>query len=114
VFTEEVVADATIRDLTSRVALTVDDAIGEQQAVVTLRLRDGTALTYATEMAKGNPANPLTDAEIEAKFLALSEPVIGPVARDLASQLWRFGEVADVGAWLAAAPAGKGTKWTSI
>jgi hypothetical protein len=77
-----------------------DPAIGEQQARVTVRLADNRTLVHDIAMAKGNPANPLTDEELDRKFLLLAEPVLGPRAHHVLAQLHAFDEIDDVGAWL--------------
>ncbi len=49
----------------------------ERWAHVTLRLRDGSELVSEPHIARGNPENPLSEAEIDSKYRALAQPVIG-------------------------------------
>ncbi len=44
--------------------------------IVTIHTTDGRELTKQIDYPKGDPRNPLTDAEIEEKFDALAEPVL--------------------------------------
>ena len=52
-------------------------------------------------MARGHPANPMTDDELGGKFLALASPVLGTAAAQVLDDLWRFDKQPDAGAWLA-------------
>ena len=51
-------------------------------------------------MAKGNPANPMTDAELDHKFLLLTRDVLGERAAPVLARLHEFDQLADVGAFL--------------
>ena len=101
-FSAEQLRRADIQALLQRIEVAIDATIGEQQAHVTVRLADGRELSQAVEMAKGNPGNPLTDAELDRKFLLLAERPLGGRAREVLAQLHAFERVDDVGAWLRA------------
>jgi len=65
-------------------ATTLDDAQefsrkfpAERWARVRVTLRDGTALTSEPTRDRGNPDNPLSDAELRNKYRSLAEPVLG-------------------------------------
>ena len=49
----------------------------ERWAHVSFTLKDGRRVTSEPAIARGNPENPLSDAEIEAKYFTLAEPVLG-------------------------------------
>jgi 2-methylcitrate dehydratase len=53
-----------------------------QRVRVTIRTRDGRELTEQLDYPKGDPRNPLTDAELRQKFDALAAPVLSTEARD--------------------------------
>ena len=93
---------ADLQALLRRIDVATDPAIGEQQAQVELLLADGRRFTQAIDMAKGNPANPLTDGELDRKFLLLTESALGAGAREVLAQLRAIERIADVGAWLRA------------
>ena len=62
---------------------------GRRSAVVEITLRDGRRLHHRQATRKGDPEDPLTDAELNDKFLELAAPAIGgPAARTLLAQLW--------------------------
>lgn len=85
----------------ARFALAVDPAIGEQQAEIRVRANDGREFRRSVATAKGNPADPMNDAELSAKFLAMAEPVWGARARAALEDLWNWESCGDMGAWLA-------------
>jgi hypothetical protein len=52
-------------------------------------MRDGRRFDHLQPNHKGDPEEPLSDAELEDKFMALSSPVIGSgLARALLDRLW--------------------------
>ena len=75
-------ADPRIRRLLGLMTLTEDPALSrlfpaERWARVTVRLADGRTLASDAARARGNPENPLDDAELRDKYRALAEPVLG-------------------------------------
>ena len=75
------IGDASILDLARKVRVTVDADFDRQFpartiARVTIRAR-GEDLATTVEYPRGNPENPLSDAELEAKFLQLADDVVG-------------------------------------
>jgi 2-methylcitrate dehydratase PrpD len=89
-FADAALADPATRTLAARVLLAVDPESEARfpalrPAVVTIRTTDGRAVTHRRPTRRGDPADPLGDAEILAKFRALADPVIGaPAAEALA------------------------------
>ena len=56
-----------------------------------LELRDGNHLTHLGHHPRGHPDNPMTDAELETKFLAQVQPKYGPEgAHRLMDKIWNF------------------------
>jgi 2-methylcitrate dehydratase PrpD len=56
-----------------------------------LELRDGNHLTHLGHHPRGHPDNPMTDAELETKFLAQIQPKYGPEgAQRLGDKIWNF------------------------
>jgi len=77
------IMDPTIRAQLAKVKVTADPEIEAafpalQKVVVTIVTTDGRELTRALDYPKGDPRNPMTDAELEVKFDALAEPVCTP------------------------------------
>jgi 2-methylcitrate dehydratase len=86
--------DPRIRAQLSKVEVVADPEIerlfpAAQRAHVTVVTHDGTSYERQLDFPKGDPRNPLSDAEIEDKLRALGEPLLGPggVAR-LAEAVW--------------------------
>nr|WP_245215344.1 MmgE/PrpD family protein [Pararoseomonas baculiformis] len=57
-----------------------------------LVLADGTIIEHEQPIRKGDPEDPLTDAELDAKFHELAEPVIGHSAATALRRMVRDGE----------------------
>jgi len=85
-FTEAKIADPTIRAQLRKVEVVADPEIEAvfpalQRVVVTIETTDGRSLTRQIDYPKGDPRNPLTDAEVEEKFDALADGVLDAAAR---------------------------------
>jgi 2-methylcitrate dehydratase len=64
---------------------------------IVLTLTDGRQLTKEVEFPRGHAGNPMTDAEVEAKFRALVEPRYGRKTADaVLGRCWKFEDVTDV------------------
>jgi 2-methylcitrate dehydratase PrpD len=96
-FTDERVNDPQVVAVRDRVRFEFDEGLAKNAASVTLRLRDGRALTHTTEHNKGTPGNPMTDDELSAKFLDLASSVLGVErSRRILDDLWRVDELPDL------------------
>jgi len=99
-------ADPATRALMRRIDLEVDSELdaafpGQRAARVEIETRDGRRERHLQPARKGDPELPLTDRELDEKYLELAGPVLGePRARTLLARLWRLDEIADVGAGL--------------
>jgi 2-methylcitrate dehydratase PrpD len=89
--------------LRGKVRARIDPALGKEQAVVSIVRKDGARHELRVEHCAGSLQRPLTDAELDAKFLALSEPVLGAAAPALAALrgLAKARDAGDVGRRLA-------------
>lgn len=71
------------------------------QTRVTLHLRDGTTFTHLQGNPRGNAANPLSDMELEAKFIDLFVPCgDAATARRTLHVLWSVDSLPRVGDWV--------------
>ena len=101
-FTAERLADPRIAALVPRVTMQVDRALGAHrpaltQARVRVFLRDGKVVAAAADGARGYPANPASDAELDDKFLSCAARTINDVRASRALALLRaFDELRDV------------------
>jgi 2-methylcitrate dehydratase len=82
-FSEEKIADETIRAQLNKVKVTADEEIESlfpelQRVHVTIVTGDGRELTHQLDYPKGDPRNPMTDQDIGEKFDALAAPVCSP------------------------------------
>lgn len=93
--------DKSIHDLAGTVELIAEPAYGlmGRQAVVEVRLRDGKTLTHSVAGPRGEPENPMSEEELESKFLGLASVAIGDErAREISDLVMNLENVADVGA----------------
>jgi 2-methylcitrate dehydratase PrpD len=101
-FEEARIGDDEVRQLMKKVELTEDPELtarfpGMRAARLTVRLKDGRAFEHLQPYRVGDPESPLTDAQINDKFLELASPVIGDEqASALLSRLWAIDELPDV------------------
>ena len=100
--TEDEYADAIVNRadmvaLRRKVVATVDDAIDEASADVTAVLTDGRRVHVFVEHAIGSLANPMSDAQLEAKFRGMADAVLGTErCSALITACWGVGGAADV------------------
>lgn len=93
-FTPERLADADIRGLMACIRLSVDPELDarfprQRAARVRFATADGRQGDYLQPTRKGDPEQPLTDAELSDKFMELAGPVVGDArARALLGHLW--------------------------
>ncbi len=65
--------------------------------IVNITTTDGRTFTKQLDYPKGDPRNPLTDAEIEEKFAALAEGVLSEGAqKKLKNAIWNLEKVGSV------------------
>jgi 2-methylcitrate dehydratase PrpD len=92
-YEEDRVNDSRTRGLMERIAVTVDPAIdavfpGQRSSRVEVVMKDGRRFAHLQKNRKGDPEEPLSDAELHDKFLELSAPAIGmEAARALLARL---------------------------
>jgi 2-methylcitrate dehydratase PrpD len=88
--------DKATRALMRRVELVLDPGIdaafpAQRAARVAIETRDGRRGEHFQPTRKGDPDAPLSDAELEHKYLELAAPVLGDkAARKLLARLWRL------------------------
>jgi 2-methylcitrate dehydratase len=96
------ILDAEIRAQLPKVKVVADPDIERafpalQRTIVTIRTVGGEEYTRTLDYPKGNPRNPLTDAEVEEKFDALAAPVLTDFARArLRAAAWELDELKHV------------------
>ena len=97
-FDDQRVTDGDVVAMRRRVRIAVDKSLPKDAARVAITLSDGRRVACEVVHNKGTPAKPMSDAEIEAKFLELAEPRLGAdVARDVIGRCWHVEQCGDVG-----------------
>jgi 2-methylcitrate dehydratase PrpD len=86
-FSPAALADPAARALMARMELVVDPAAHGERQTVEVETRDRRRLTSRVELPLGHWDNPLSDADLEAKFLRLAGAALGPVRATKAAAL---------------------------
>jgi 2-methylcitrate dehydratase len=105
-FSDEHINDPGIASLIGRTRIEASEEANRRvpEAMlcnIDLRMRGGQ--TYTSEVAhfRGHHLNPMTDAEVEAKFRGLCSDLLSPdQTEELLGRLWRLDEEEDIGALL--------------
>jgi len=88
------IMDPTIRAQLKKIEVVADPEIEKvfpalQRVIVNITATDGRTFSKQLDYPKGDPRNPLSDAEIEEKFRALAEGVLSKKAQDkLIAAIW--------------------------
>ena len=99
VFEAADVNDPALAALRGRMTGVADPALQPRQARVRIELEDGRTLEQAIDHPSGSPARPLTDAQLQAKFLELAAraaPARGRELFEACLHLERLQDVADL------------------
>ncbi len=95
-------ADPATRALMQKIELAVDVELdasfpGQRAARIAITTTDGRRGEHLQPTRKGDPDLPLSDGELEDKFLELAAPVLGEAAaRTLVARLWKLEGAASV------------------
>lgn len=106
---EEEYSDGRVHDcevvaLRDKVGATASEDIAEDECHVTITLKDGRVLKKHVEHAIGSLARPMTDADLDAKFGSLADPILGAQeASRLRDLCWNIEKLDDVAVLAAAA-----------
>ena len=101
-FTDERLQDPQTRALMARIELTVDAELdaafpGRRAARVSITTHDGRHESFLQPTRKGDPELPLSDADLDDKFIELAGPVLGDVrARRMLALLWELEQSKDL------------------
>ena len=103
------IRDPLLRPLMRKVEVSEDPEAtrnypAQQRARMEVDLRSGRRLTRTVDYPKGHSRNPLSDSELERKFLGLTSDVLSPSRQaSLLERLWRFDELENLDALFEAA-----------
>ncbi|MCX7198165.1 MAG: MmgE/PrpD family protein [Proteobacteria bacterium] len=97
-FTDARAVDPTVAALRTRIHPVVDESLGTDQSAVTMTLADGRRYASRIEHATGSVLNPMTDAALDAKFIALATRTLGAdAARTLCTMCRGIDDLDDLG-----------------
>ena len=98
-FEAERMADPAIRAMLGQINLSIDPAVdaefpARRAAHVSVTTKDGRQLTHYQPTRKGDTDLPLSDDELDAKFIELTNPVLGSVlTNSLLQKLWQLDDI---------------------
>jgi len=76
-FSDRAVTDPSVVALRERVSAEIDPSLAPDAAHLTIALTDGRVLELFVEHAIGSLARPMSDADLDAKFHGLADPILG-------------------------------------
>lgn len=97
-FSDESVRDPRVVGMRGRVRITPDKTLRKTEAKIVIRLRNGRTLSKHVEHALGTLQRPMSDADLEVKFRALTGGIIsGKQAGELIRLCWSVDSLPDAG-----------------
>jgi 2-methylcitrate dehydratase len=70
--------------------------------LIRIHTKDGRVLEHEVTYPRGHAGNPMTDAEVESKFRALAEPLLGASRiSEILDRCWKLDEQSNIGELLA-------------
>ncbi|MBN1317336.1 MAG: MmgE/PrpD family protein [Anaerolineales bacterium] len=105
-FEEDKLFDPRIRALLKKIKVVSNAEIdglfpGVKRAIATLTTNDGQVLAETVDHAKGSPKNPMTDADLIAKFRANSHGVVSKARQDqIIDATWKFDTIEDMSEYM--------------
>jgi len=97
-YSDEVVRNPEVIALRDRVTATVEPGIHEDQVHITVKMKDGRVLEKYVEHAIGSLGNPMSDADLEAKFRAFTKGILTQAETDKLIRLcWDIAKLKDAG-----------------
>jgi 2-methylcitrate dehydratase PrpD len=93
-FSDKKVRDPKFAALRARVNLIDTPSFEEEEARMRITLADGRVIEQYVQHCTGSPHNPMPDAMLSDKFMALATPTLGrSAATELLEKLWRLEEL---------------------
>jgi 2-methylcitrate dehydratase len=105
-FSDEKLRDPRIREVLPKIKVVADPEIDDlfpkvKRARVTITTADGESHTAQTDIAKGDPADPMSDEDIAAKFRANSTNVLSAARiEEVIDATWHFDTLTNVRKYL--------------
>jgi 2-methylcitrate dehydratase PrpD len=97
-YADDVVADPAVIALRDRVDAVVDRSIRDDEAYISITLKDGRVLDKHVEHALGSLERPMSNTDLEAKFLRLCEGILpADQAQRVLTAFWSADRIDDAG-----------------
>jgi aconitate decarboxylase len=97
-YEDEVVLNDEIVAVRSKIDATADDNLAADETYITLTMQDGTTIEHHISHAVGSVELPMTDAQLEEKFVGQCLPILGLDGVEMASKAcWALQSSSDVG-----------------
>jgi 2-methylcitrate dehydratase len=101
-FSGERISDPALKELIKKVKVKRNAGHtaqypGALPCLVGILLKDGKRKTRTVTYPRGHPRNPLSDSEVEEKFLSLARGVLKGRSREVLYRVWNVEDVADTG-----------------
>jgi aconitate decarboxylase len=97
-FEDEVVLRDEVVAMRSKIDATVDDSLAADETYITLTMQDGTTIEHHISHAVGSMELPMTDVQLEEKFVGQCLPILGLDGVETASKAcWALQSTSDVG-----------------
>jgi 2-methylcitrate dehydratase PrpD len=111
-YSDRAVRDVKTTTLRDRVNATIDSAINPDQVDMTIMLKDGRRLNKFVEHAIGSIEVPMTDKQLEAKFISLADGILPATQmRTLMDKCWNVEQLPNAASIVkAAVPAKAGAR----
>ena len=96
-YADAIVTHPDVVAVRRKVVATVDHGIDEASVDAVATLTDGRKVRVHIEHAIGSLQRPMSDADLEAKFRSMSNPILGAAqTQSLLAACWRLGDAANV------------------
>jgi len=95
-YADEVVTDSEVVSLRDKADAHADKSLRADEVIVEVTLKGGKKLHKHVEHAIGSLEVPLTDENLEEKFIDQCLPVLGDRTQAVSQQCWKIGEASDV------------------
>jgi len=102
-FSESVLENTCVRHLMTKISVSLDPEfaklgfIGTAPANISIKMKNGRIFTTGSDLARGNPEKPLTDAELSDKFMECATKVLpSEICKKILSVLFSLDTLNDV------------------
>lgn len=95
-YADEVVTDTAVIEVRDKVEAKADKNLGADETVVAITFKDGSRLEKHVLHALGSLEVPMSDEQLEEKFLDQCLPVLGDRTQAVSDRCWKIGEAKDI------------------